>query len=70
MADDLGSQGDSTFREGGALDKLYRLAGTWEERAKKAERARRATLLERGAWFIAGALVPALVLWARARFGF
>ena len=70
MADDLGSDGDTAFREGGALHKVYSLAKDWEARAKKAERARRATLLERGGWFVAGALVPALVLWARARFGF
>jgi hypothetical protein len=55
MADDLGSESDTTFRPGGALDKISGLAKSWEARARKAERARRAQMLERVAWGLAGA---------------
>jgi hypothetical protein len=56
MADDLGSESDTTFREGGALHKLATLARNWERRARAAERARRAHRLERAAWAFAGGL--------------
>jgi hypothetical protein len=56
MGDELGAQGDNAFREGGALHKIQKLALGWEERAKKAEGARRAQRLERAAWAFAGAL--------------
>jgi hypothetical protein len=56
MANDLGDESDQTFRPGGALDKLQRLARHWEGKWKVAERSRRAHRLERAAWAFAGAL--------------
>jgi hypothetical protein len=61
MADDLGSDGDRTFREGGALNKIHDLANKWEARAKKAERARRAGVLERLAWAASGSAIGIII---------